>query len=223
MKIALIGLDGSGKSANINLMKKDEDYKNFDFLWVRWQPSITLLLYKIKHRNDVTGKRQDDENGRQKQKKLTNEYSKKKEVKGKLFKHAFVRNLWMSYAIHDYKKQFDNKTKAAISSGRSIVFDRYYLDLFIDQGINFGYTPQQVYNEIVKYKKLFPEMDKVIYINVSPEVCFARKDDIPSMDYLDKRFEIYKYIGQKENWTIIDGEQKLEKVYSDIKKSILNK
>ena len=128
----------------------------------------------------------------------------------------------MSYAISDYKKQFAEKTKDAIGSNKNIVFDRYYLDLFIDQGINFGYTPEQVYSEIVKYKKSFPAMDKVIYIDVSPEVCFARKDDIPSMDYLEKRFNIYKYIAQREKWTVINGEQELEKVYSEIKEAIFS-
>ena len=222
MKIALIGLDGSGKSANINLMKKDDDYKDFEFLWVRWQPSITILLYKIKHRNDVTGVRKNDLNGQKKQTKLNAEYSKKSAIKSKLFKTRLVRKIWMSYAIKDYKKQFIEKTKGAIEGDRNIVFDRYYLDLFIDQGINFGYTPKEVYSEILKYKKSFPVMDKVIYINVSPEVCFARKDDIPSMDYLEKRFNIYKYIGKCENWIVIDGEQELEKVYSDIKTAIFN-
>ena len=63
MKIALIGLDGSGKSANINLMKSDPEYKGFEFLWVRWQPSITVMFYKIRHRNDTVGARNNFESG----------------------------------------------------------------------------------------------------------------------------------------------------------------
>ena len=70
MKIALIGLDGSGKSANINLMKSDLEYKGFEFLWVRWQPSITVMLYKIRHRNDTVGARNNSESGKKKQKTL---------------------------------------------------------------------------------------------------------------------------------------------------------
>ena len=70
MKIALIGLDGSGKSANINLMKSDPEYKGFEFLWVRWQPSITVMLYKIRHRNDTVGARNNSESVKKKQKTL---------------------------------------------------------------------------------------------------------------------------------------------------------
>lgn len=220
MKIALIGLDGSGKSANISLMKNDVQFKDYEFLWVRWRPSVTLWLYKIKHRNDNTGIRKNDESGNKKAQKLNEEYSKKKAIKSKLFKNSVIRRCWMSYAVKDYKKQFRARTEDAIKSGKNIVFDRFYLDLFVDQGINFGYTPEQIYAEVLKYKKDFPKIDKTIYIDVSPEVCFARKDDIPSMDYLMKRYNIYEYIGQKENWIKINGEQELEKVYSDITQAI---
>ena len=32
-RIALIGLDGSGKSANIDKMKQDPDYSRYKFVW----------------------------------------------------------------------------------------------------------------------------------------------------------------------------------------------
>ena len=38
-RVALIGLDGSGKSANIEKMKRDSDYSDYNFLWVRWKPT----------------------------------------------------------------------------------------------------------------------------------------------------------------------------------------
>lgn len=39
-RVALIGLDGSGKSANIEKMKRDSDYSDYNFLWVRWKPTL---------------------------------------------------------------------------------------------------------------------------------------------------------------------------------------
>ena len=88
---------------------------------------------------------------------------------------GITRKLWFFYAIGDYKRQFHNKTQQLIANGSNIIFDRYYLDLFIDQGINFGYSPEKIFQEIEKYKAEFPVMDKIIYIKVSPDVCFARK------------------------------------------------
>lgn len=222
MKIALIGLDGSGKSANINLMKSDPEYKGFEFLWVRWQPSITVMLYKIRHRNDTVGARVNSESGKKKQKTLEGNYQRKKGIKNILFGIGIIRKLWFFYAIRDYKRQFHNKTQKLIANGSNIIFDRYYLDLFIDQGINFGYSPEKIFQEIEKYKSDFPVMDKIVYIKVSPEVCFARKDDIPNMEYLNRRFAIYEYIAKKQNWCVIDGEKELPIVYDNIKSVILN-
>lgn len=222
MKIALIGLDGSGKSANINLMKSDPEYKGFEFLWVRWQPSITVMFYKIRHRNDTVGARNNSESGKKKQKTLEGKYQRKKGIKKILFGMGITRKLWFFYAIGDYKRQFHNKTQQLIANGSNIIFDRYYLDLFIDQGINFGYSPEKIFQEIEKYKAEFPVMDKIIYIKVSPDVCFARKDDIPNMEYLSRRYEIYEYIAKKQNWYVIDGEKELPVVYDNIKLIILD-
>ena len=65
-------------------------------------------------------------------------------------------------------------------------------------------------------------MMKIIYIKVSPDVCFARKDDIPNMEYLSRRYEIYEYIAKKQNWYVIDGEKELPVVYDNIKSIILD-
>lgn len=127
MKIALIGLDGSGKSANINLMKSDPEYKGFEFLWVRWQPSITVMLYKIRHRNDTVGARNNSESGKKKQKTLEGNYQRKKGIKKILFGMGITRKLWFFYAIGDYKRQFHNKTQQLIANGSNIIFDRWIM------------------------------------------------------------------------------------------------
>lgn len=222
MKVALIGLDGSGKSANINLMKNDRDYGHFRFLWVRWQPSITVLLYKLKHYNDKIGVREDNIESRKKQTALNKEYQRKKEIKSKLFAIPFIRVIWSSYALTDYHRQFVKKTKKYINEKKDIIFDRYYLDLFVDQGINFGYKPEKIYSEIMKHEKNFPQIDKIIYIRVSPLVCYKRKNDIPNMEYLNRRYSIYEYLAKQQGWIVINGENTLKEVYFDIKKEIIS-
>ena len=46
-RVALIGLDGSGKSANIEKMKQDSDYSDYNFLWVRWKPTLLKPVYML--------------------------------------------------------------------------------------------------------------------------------------------------------------------------------
>lgn len=216
-RIALIGLDGSGKSANIIAMKQDDAFEQYCFMWVRWKPKLLWPAYfwvrkKIEKKETCAP-----------QKQLNVEYNMKKGMKGRIFKNPMVRKVWIALALIDYLFQFYIKAMKALVEKKNIVFDRFYLDLFVDQGINFSYSPEKIEREIKKYQKLFPRIDQIIYIRVSPEMCYGRKDDIPSIDYLLKRFEVYEKLSCNSNWVTVDGETGFNEVYSNIKEKILGK
>ena len=101
------------------------------------------------------------------------------------------------------------------------MFDRFYLDLFVDQGISFGYSPGQISKMVKSNSWLFPKANKTIYIKVDPEVCYKRKADIPNMEYLLKRYEIYEAFSRECGWVVINGEEPLERVYAQIKEQIM--
>lgn len=230
-RVALIGLDGSGKSTNIDKMKTDADYSDYEFMWVRWKPTLLKPAYwvlgkKIKNTKDpadTDSKIYSIEKNASEQKQLRSEYHAKSGVKSKVFKNPVVRGGWMTLALIDYFFQFYAKTLGSLIKKNSIIFDRFYLDLFVDQGINFGYSPDKIDHEIKKYRRLFPKMDQIVYIRVSPEICYMRKDDIPNMDYLLKRYDIYERLCQNPGWIVVDGEAPLEEVYAEIKRKILAK
>lgn len=230
-RVALIGLDGSGKSANIDKMKTDVEYENFSFMWVRWKPTLLKPAYwlmgkKVKSSKasaTTTGDTNQStfEKNSAEQKQMNAEYNTKSGMKGKIFKNPAVRKCWMVLALIDYFFQFYAKTLGLLIGRKNIIFDRFYLDLFVDQGINFGYTPEKIDNEIKKYQCMFPKMDQIIYIRVSPETCYKRKDDIPNMDYLFQRYYIYEMLSKNPGWTVVDGEEPFESVYSSIKNKVL--
>lgn len=204
--VALLGIDGCGKSTILDLMQEDLNFKDYHFVWVRWKPYFLKPLYKLVNKGKMTSNNQDE---------LNSEYIRKSSIKSKLFKSNVVKKTWLKMAYFDYKYTFKKKTKKLKKSG-NIVFDRYYYDLFIDQGINFKLNNEQIYNLIKKYEKKFLHLDKVLYIRVTPETSFARKNDIPNMEYLNKRFEIYEYLAEKMNWQVINAEQELHDEYDYI-------
>lgn len=230
-RVALIGMDGSGKSANINKMKIDSEYADYKFVWVRWKPTLLkpaywLLGKKVSKKkatsanavsNNIPSKNTTE------QTKLNAQYNTKSGMKGKIFKNPVIRSVWMALALVDYFIQFHAKTMALTVGKKNIIFDRFYLDLFVDQGINFGYTPEQIGNGVKKYQWLFPKMDEIVYIRVSPETCFMRKNDIPNMDYLQRRYAIYEHLSKGAIWVSIDGELPFQTVNAEIKKLIFGK
>lgn len=227
-RVALIGLDGSGKSANIDKMKLDKDYSEYSFMWVRWKPTLLKPAYILLDRKVKKAKTEDkpkQDNGLEKnsadQIVLQKEYKAKSGLKDKVFKNPVIRTVWMFLALIDYILQFYAKTSGLLMKKKNIIFDRFYLDLFVDQGINFGYSPEKIDSEIKKYQKFFPKMDQIVYIRVSPETCYKRKDDIPNMDYLLRRYAIYEQLSKNAGWIIVDGEKIFKEVNSAVKDVIM--
>ena len=226
-RIALIGLDGSGKSANIDKMKQDPDYSRYKFVWVRWKPTLLKPAYILMEKR-VSGKNksvdiwiQVDGKSGEKQAELNADYNAKSGLKEKIFGKPIIRRIWMFLALIDYFFQFYIKIMPFILTGKDIIFDRFYLDLFVDQGINFGYSPEKIRQEIGKHKFLFPKIDYFVYIRVSPETCYMRKNDIPNMDYLNRRYAVYECLSEEDNWIIVNGETTFSEVNSRIKGIIL--
>ncbi len=200
-------------------MKKDSDYKDYDFMWVRWKPTLLKPLYKIVNKKSSNGGNKTAE--KTERVAIKQEYEAKAGIKKRIFKSPFVRKMWLGLATLDYFFQFYAKTLKMLLKKRNIIFDRYYLDLFVDQGINFGYSPNRIHREIKRKEWLFPKMNKIVYIRVNPRTCYERKDDIPNMEYLEKRYEIYEYISKADNWDIIDGNEPLAEVNKKIKQRII--
>lgn len=227
-RVALIGLDGSGKSANIEKMKQDSDYSDYSFVWVRWKPTLLKPAYMLMEKKVTNKNKNIDKNTQvdgkcgEMQAKLNADYNTKSGLKGKIFGNPIMRGIWMFLALVDYFFQFHIKVLPYVLTGKNIIFDRFYLDLFVDQGINFGFSPEKISEEIQKYKFLFPQMDRYVYIRVSPETCYKRKNDIPNMDYLNKRYEIYEFLSKGNKWITVDGELPFEKVNSRIKEVVLS-
>lgn len=226
-RIALIGLDGSGKSANINKMKVDNDYLNYKFVWVRWKPTLLKPAYILmekkvskKNRNIDKSIQVDGKIG-ENQAELNADYNTKSGLKGKIFSNSVICAIWMFLALVDYFFQFHIKVLPLVLTGKNIIFDRFFLDLFIDQGINFNYSPEKICEEIRRYSFLFPRIDRFVYIQVSPDTCYKRKNDIPNMDYLNRRFYIYEQLSKGSVWRTVDGECQFEEVYAQIKNIIL--
>lgn len=209
-RIVLTGLDGCGKSSNISLLKQDPDFAQYCFVWTRWKPLLLRPAYWLLKK--AAGQRQASPSDRE---------GDKSKLKRKIFKTPFVRNLWMFLALADYLIQFQVKVMPLILMKRKIVFDRCYLDLFIDQGINFGYSPEKIEQEIRRHRWLFPRIDQYIYLKVSPDSCMKRKDDIPDINYLKQREVVYEHLAQRCQWSVLDAEASLDVISDQIKRLII--
>ena len=225
-RYVLIGLDGSGKSANLNRMKQDPLFDGFRFAWVRWEPKLLLPMRRLLRKRAAMPAPAKDAKASDAAPNTADNaaafYRRKLQLKKKIFSCPLVGKLWMGAALIDYLPQFYRKYNQMKRSDGNIIFDRYYFDLFVDQGLNIGYSPQRIADTIHRYRFLFPKATRVIYIRATPAVCFSRKEDIPDMDYLERRYAVYELLHQQNQWTAVDAEAPLEEVYRSIRTSILD-
>ncbi len=214
MRIAFIGIDGCGKSTILELLSNDKDFEKYKMLWCRYKPYFLRAFYKAYNHGDYdTGKVPSKD-------VIESNYNKSKGLKQKIFKYAFMRWLWLKITYFDYRYSFKRNFKT-IQNKEDVLFDRYFFDLYVDQCLNFGYSPEKISNLIKKHLKAFPKLDRVIYVRILPELSLQRKNDIPNIEYLNKRFEVYEYLSKELSWDVVDASQPIEVEMKTIKSLIL--
>jgi thymidylate kinase len=101
-----------------------------------------------------------------------------------------------------------------------ILVDRNFIDLSVDPLRHQINCPAWITNCLIS---LLPKPDLTIYLNVSPEKAISRKQEIPEKDliYLHKAY-LDAYKANPKDAFIVDADQSLDAVVSDVEKLILS-
>jgi len=115
-----------------------------------------------------------------------------------------------------------------LSIGNTVLADRYIYDDLISRKVNIDNNSKpdgllkQLYRSIFRLRMLI-QPDMVIFMDVSPEVAYSRKQDF-SYDHMLKINKAYKqYMYSVSNVEVIDCDQKHEIVLNDIAARIVKK
>jgi thymidylate kinase len=217
--IVLMGLDGSGKSTQAELLSKHLNERGIktQAVWMRGECYLTLPLLKI-------GKallRAPRETKRGEGIKAGRDYQRYVTAKHSLFRSGLLRAIWRTLTVIDryitLKVAFSKIDKHV----EVVILDRYFYDMLIDIDSAFGSGGAEM-KRLLKSPllRLFPPPDKVILLEITPEVAMKRKDDIPSMDYLVGRYRPYDMLASSINAKRIDASRAIEEVRADVEKEI---
>jgi len=217
--VYLAGLDGSGKStqAEAFVLAHRDDPALWSYRWARWEPAITgplmALARRILGRGSGRGSRRpEDDEG----------YAEFTQGKQRVFRRSWLRGLWATLVFLEYLPQAWWRLGPALFSGRRVLCDRYLPDLWVDLAVNFGEGSEGV-ARLSRHPlcRLFPRMERMIYLDVDPEVGFRRKSDGTPLAYLKERRPLYLGLAERIPFSRIDANGSIEEVSEALGRCLL--
>ncbi|PID27540.1 MAG: hypothetical protein CSB55_08675 [Candidatus Cloacimonadota bacterium] len=207
--VSFSGVDGSGKSTHINNLRKafDKCGVKTEYYWNRAgsMPFTTaaLKLYRfLKY-------------GKTEKKDIIKSENTDASV---MPKNNTTSGLWRFLTILDMIVWYNIKLRFFSYKGRVIITDRYIMDNIID--IEMAANNPDINRFIYKIvRKLIPELDRQIFISLSPQTIIDRGCD-ERREEIELKHKLYSELIKKdENILIIDNEKDI----SDASSEIINK
>ncbi len=204
--INIIGIDGAGKTTlakNLALKLNQIDSK----VEYRYCQYFAKLLFPIKYLAKISVMRKTDEF------KNYRYYNKTKKQTSS--RYRILANLYASIWILDYIIQIFYKIAIGNFFGKKFIIDRYIFDIAVNLSLTTNNDINYAKRIISYFFKFAPSPDLTIFIDISEEVAFQRKEDIQDIEYLRERRERYLALTNEYHFISINGNQTQYQVLKD--------
>jgi thymidylate kinase len=201
--VALIGIDGVGKSTQADLLAAAAARRGLRAvaIWLRWKPLLLLPAAALLRRaTSADGM------------PTASAEARSISLKRRLFRLGPTRRLWEWAASLDHGLQVIPRIVAARRSADLVIADRYFHDALVDMGVNFGSDAPAPHGLF----RLFPNPDRVIVLDAPASVVAARTDDLPSVGYVRRRRPLYLALAARHGWPVVDATRSREDVHAEL-------
>ena len=210
--IAFSGIDGAGKSTQINLLMHylKKIGRKPVYLWSRPGDSPLFNILKKFLRLSL-GKIIPPPGPSEQREKMINKY--------------WIRYIWVSVALFDIALVYGIYVRLLILSGKTIVADRYLLDAWIDFKLNFPdiNISERPLWKFVQWVARKPDNTFLLLIPVKESLkrSIQKKEPFPDTEQrLRKRLDIYQGLTRPHDCYLMDCTQPINIVADKIKKYI---
>lgn len=211
--ICFVGIDGSGKTLQAQKLAASLNEHGIPcaYTWCRYSPRLMMpLIWLAKKliRREKGG----------------SEYSSFISGKQGMLSKPLLGWIWLNVGLFEYLIQATVKVRRRLWGSRVLISDRYIYDAVADLAISFGRSGVGV-TELARHPlfRWFPQPDKVYFLDVPAEVCWARKQDpnVMAKQYLVDREQIYSHLCDSLGFTRVDGDRPIEEIAADVLKQTL--
>jgi thymidylate kinase len=195
--VSLMGIDGSGKSTISRALQEELQRRGVPSV-ARWatlrpfllRPAILAAKYLLV---------------RKAPKSVDYEAHVAAKRSG-MSKLRFAHGLYFALMTLDYLPQAWWKVGLPRLLGKTVICDRYVHDLALDYAITVDGGPECMLRALRRLQPLVPSADLLYFVHVRPDVAMARKDDVPSVAYLEERDRYYRALREALALPQLDGE-----------------
>lgn len=201
--VCLTGLDGAGKSTVTNNVAETLRDRGYDAVQVygRYLPRLSYLGIAIGRRTVFADS------------DIEEDYEDHQAEKESVFSNRLLATAYEGVIMADYVPQFVWRVLRALYTHDIVICDRYVYDtLLTDLAGDVLEEPADAIERYRLYERLFPKPDHEFYVRIPPEVSMERKDDVPSIEYLEDRKEFYDEFAAAYDLTVLDGTDAIQQL-----------
>lgn len=204
--ICFIGTDGSGKSTASKMLM--ERYKlagkKCRCIWGAYDGWLLRPLISVAKKLLM------------KHSSINQDYKSYRKDMNKVTKKRFLIKLYLGIILCEYWFEVFVKVRLPMMLGYDVICDRYVFDTVISISSNLGFSMQQFQDTLKRWSAPFPKPDIVVYVATPADVSVTRKDDIPDVDYLNRRIPYYEEIASTHSIIKINGTEPLAKIQTQM-------
>ena len=141
------------------------------------------------------------------------DYNRYVSVRQSAFENGFFSSAYKYVMLLDYIIQALVKVRILLMLRKNIVVDRYVYDTVItDFALDAAYSDKQIKKLIDRLFLILPKPDIVFLVDVSAEIAYRRKTDVPSISYPSRRRPLYLNLAKRPEVKTIDGSKSIEEL-----------
>lgn len=221
--ICFTGIDGCGKSTQVKMLTDRLNDEGWEAVRVRTggDKSLSRPLVRLGQRVLRAPRQGGDRRFYARdaaQQTVSEEFSGYLATSRRIFQSNWLmRRAWTDLSLFEHALEIDRAVWPHLWRRRAVVCDRYIYKSIVNLAVLFD-LPLSRLPGLLRHPalRLAPQPTIYFLLDVPASVGFARKIDVPSIEYVERRVPIYRALADLAGMAVVDATQSPEVIHRQV-------